>query len=119
MKIEDRLNWSKVMAAKTRAAMVGLLMGGEQVLGKSNTMVPHEDGDLERTGAVTGDVEAVSVAISYRDVAYRGQAVDQHENMALKHDEGRNAKFLELALASERDKVREILAAQMRKAFNG
>lgn len=100
-----------------RASMVGLLIGGELVLGASNQQVPHEDGDLERTGAVSG--ETGRVAISYRDVAYPGQAVDQHEDMTLKHDEGRNAKYLERALQSERDKVLEAVAGQLRKAFGG
>jgi hypothetical protein len=77
--------------------------------------VPHEDGDLERTGAVT--VEGRKAAISYRDVAYKGQATDQHENMTYKHDEGRNAKFLERAMAANRDAALEAVAGRLRKAF--
>lgn len=119
MKIEQRLNLKEVTARKDRAKMVGLLMGGETVLKTSNQRVPHEDGDLERTGAVTGDVEQSKVAISYRDVAYRGQAVDQHENMQLRHDEGRQAKYLESAVADNRDAVLQAVAGQLRKAFNG
>lgn len=105
--------------AAREAAYKGLLIGGELVLGDSNAQVPHEDGDLERTGAVSGDPEAVKVAVSYRDVAYKGQAVDQHENMAYKHDAGRNAKFLEKALVANRDRVREAVAGQLRKRFGG
>jgi hypothetical protein len=118
VKIEQRLNLKTVMAAKDRAKMVGLLMGGEMVLKVSNERVPHEDGDLERTGAVTGDVEESKVAISYRDVAYRGQAVHQHEDMTLKHDEGRQAKYLETALQENRDAVLQAVAGQLRKAFS-
>lgn len=115
--MSGELNIKAATAATREAAYQGLLIGGELVLGDSNSQVPHEDGDLERTGAVSGDPAALKVAISYRDVAYKGQAVDQHENMTLKHDEGRNAKFLEKALAANRDKVREAVAGQLRKRF--
>jgi hypothetical protein len=64
-------------------------------------------------------VEALKVAVSYRDVAYAGQAVHQHEDMSIKHDSGRNAKYLERALASTRDKVLEAVQGQLRKAFGG
>lgn len=101
------------------AAFKGLLIGGELTLQVSNDQVPHEDGDLERTGAVSGDPGSVKVAISYRDVAYKGQAVDQHENMTLNHDPGRNAKYLERAMNSTRDQVLEAVAGQLRKAFGG
>ena len=107
--------------AAREATLAGLLIGGEIVLGTSNEQVPHEEGDLMRTGAVSADDggSRPKVAISYRDVAYRGQAVQQHEDMSLKHDSGRNAKFLERALASNRDTVREAVAGQLRKRFGG
>lgn len=113
------LNIKGANDAARDAAYKGLLLGGELVLGDSNEQIPHEDGDLERTGAVSGDPAAVKVAISYRDVAYKGQAVDQHENMTIKHDDGRNAKFLEKALNANRDRVREAVAGQLRKRFGG
>lgn len=115
------LDFGKGIDAAREGTFEGLMIGGEIVLGVSNEQVPHEDGDLERTGAVSGDAAGAKprVAISYRDVAYKGQAVDQHENMALKHDAGRNAKFLERALAASRDKVREAVAGALRKRFGG
>lgn len=100
-------------------AMDGLLVGGEMVLGVSNDQVPHEDGDLERTGAVTSDAEARKVAISYRDVAYEGQAEQQHEDMTLNHDEGRNAKFLENALNTQGGVVLEAVAGGIRRKIGG
>ena len=119
MRIEGNLNIPGATKAARDASYEGLLIGGELVLGDSNEQVPHEDGDLERTGAVSGDPAAVKVAISYRDVAYRGQAVQQHEDMTLKHDDGRNAKFLERAIAANRDRVREAVAGSLRKRFGG
>lgn len=117
MKMSGGFDFRVPNAMARKAVMVGLLIGGEETLGVSNAQIPHEDGDLERTGAVTGDVDALKVAISYRDVAYPGQAVDQHENMTYHHDSGRNAKFLERALAQTRDRVRDAVAGQLRKAF--
>ena len=120
MKVVGSLDFGKASRAAQEAAYEGLMIGGELVLGDSNEQVPHEDGDLERTGAVSGEKGAKpKVAISYRDVAYRGQAVQQHEDMTLKHDDGRNAKFLERALAANRDRVREALAGALRKRFGG
>lgn len=119
MKYEDRLNIKAAGEKVRNAAFLGLLMGGEVTLGVSNDQVPHEDGDLERTGGVTGDPAALKVAVSYRDVAYRGQAVQQHEDMSLHHDDGRNAKFLERAMAATRDKVLAAVAGQVRKVTGG
>lgn len=119
MRLEGSLNLSGATDIVKRAAFEGLLIGGEEVLGVSNTQVPHEDGDLERTGAVSGDVASMRVAISYRDVAYKGQAVQQHEDLTLKHDEGRNAKYLERALNSLHGKVLEAVAGRIRRATGG
>lgn len=88
----------------------GMLLGGEHVLGVSNERVPHEEGDLERSGAVSQDSEG-RTAISY-DTPY---AVKQHEDTSLNHDPGRQAKFLESALASERETVLNIVAQAIRK----
>ena len=121
MKVVGSINFDGASKAAREASLEGLLVGGELVLGDSNEQVPHEEGDLERTGAVSGEMDAKGpkVAISYRDVAYRGQAVQQHEDMTLKHDSGRNAKFLERALAANRDRVREAVAGALRKRFGG
>jgi hypothetical protein len=41
--------------------------------------------------------------------------VVQHEDMSMKHDAGRNAKFLELAINSEREAVLQIVASTMKQ----
>lgn len=95
---------------KNKGKKRGLLIAGEHVLGVSNERVPHEDGDLERSGAVGQDDEG-RTSISY-DTPY---AVKQHEDTSLHHDAGRQAKYLESALASERDAVLNIVAQSIRK----
>lgn len=104
----------EVMGASDR----GLYLAGENVLAVSNRQVPHEEGDLERDGAVIQGVG--EVAITYgRDAEVAEYAVPVHEDMDAQHDSGRNAKFLENALNSERDRSLEIIAEQQRRAWVG
>lgn len=106
---------ANLLAAKRRvddAGRKGLYAAGEHVLGVSNRQAPIEEGDLIRSGGVSQD-DAGQTAISY-DTPY---AVRQHEDMSLKHDAGRNAKFLEKALASEAPKITELIAAALRGAI--
>lgn len=97
---------NKGVGQKIRGAQQrGLGLAAEHVLGVSNTAVPIEEGTLERSGSISVDERGRRAAISY-DTPY---AVRQHEDMNLHHDSGRSAKFLENALNSEKDAVREIL----------
>lgn len=90
-------------------AAVGLFKAAEHVLQVSNSKVPIEEGTLERSGATSVDVANLKAAISY-DTIY---APKQHEDLTLKHDAGRTAKFLENAMNSERDTVRKIIADEI------
>lgn len=93
-----------------KAKRVSLRTAGLHILGVSNEQVPIEEHDLEESGVVSQN-DAGLTAISY-DTAY---AVKQHEDMSLHHDAGRNAKYLESAMNSEREAVLEILAAGIKK----
>lgn len=111
---------SKVDASKMTGmvtAVIGRLAGGQSsvlnaagyhVLGVANQQVPHETGDLMRSGGVSTDND--SAAIFY-DTPY---AVVQHEDMGLRHDEGRNAKYLENAVRSEEQVVMTMLQAGLK-----
>ena len=96
--------------ARTKeAARHGVQLGLEHVLAESNKLVPLDEGTLERSGKVTmGD--GASGTISY-DTPY---AVRQHEELSYKHLPGRQAKYLEQPLNTERDTVLAIVAATMR-----
>lgn len=102
---------ARVRDGAQKGRLSGLRLGGEHVLGVSNEQVPHEEGDLERSGGVSQDERSGLTAISY-DTDY---AVKQHEDESLHHDAGRNAKFLENALLSERQTVLAIVAEAIRK----
>jgi hypothetical protein len=84
-------NGDEVVAALAGASLDGLELAGEYLLGESNLLVPHEEGDLERSGEVTSDASTGTVAVSYD----RPYAVRQHEELTYRHDQGRQAKYLE------------------------
>lgn len=91
------------------AAQRGLVTAGVHILGVSNERVPYEEGDLARSGGVSA--EGLVVAVSY-DTDY---AVKQHEDMSLSHDDGRQAKFLESAMNSERQTALKLIADPIRR----
>lgn len=98
----------------------GLRLAGRHVLNVSNKQVPHEEGDLERDGAVNVDAEAMQAVISYgrrADTAKYAEA--QHERLDYKHDGGRNAKFLENAMNSEKDAAAAIIQQAIKSEVFG
>jgi hypothetical protein len=103
----------KVMAALRAASYDGLLLGAEHLLTVSSQLAPHEEGDLERSGEVSGDENDMTVAVSYD----RPYAVVQHEDMNLLHDAGKQAKYLEDPMNDEQDTMLDLLASKPRKLF--
>ncbi len=110
----------EVKRRKTEGARRGIWLVLTEALGRSNATVPHEEGDLERDGAASlADGDELRGAISYgRNADTKDYAVVQHEDMTLRHDAGRNAKFLENALNGIRGEAGEIIAASVRKEVN-
>lgn len=106
---------AKAKTLLNRGANKGLRLALLNVLRVSNSQVPHEEGDLERDGGIS--VEGYTrAAIAYgRDAQTRKYAEREHEDMTLKHDAGRNAKFLENAINSTRPQSAEIIAAAIRR----
>lgn len=94
---------SKIVKA---GAVRGLTLGAEYVLGESNQVVPIEEGTLGRSGAASVDPSTLRAAVSY-DTPY---AVRQHEDLSLRHDPGRQAKYLENTMNAEVGAVRKIIA---------
>jgi len=103
-----RIDWNDkgVIAALRGATTEGLSLAAEHLLQVSSGLVPHEEGDLERSGEVSSDPASQSVAVSYD----RPYAVRQHEDMTLRHDEGRQAKYLEQPMSTERDTMLALIA---------
>lgn len=93
-----------------RAAARGLEMAAEYVLGESNKIVPLDDGVLERSGKTAVDEATLNVVITY-DTPY---AVRQHEELTWKHAPGRQAKYLETAINTNRQEALRLMQSQLR-----
>jgi hypothetical protein len=111
--IRAEVNWNGDTAdhRATDGAQHGLRLGAEHILQVSNTVVPIEEGTLERSGVASQ--EGLEAAVSY-DTVY---ARYQHERLDLRHANGRTAKYLENSANAEADTVAEIIAAELRRAL--
>ena len=108
-----KLNLGQLDKQMQEGAVRGLRIGMEHVLQVSREEVPHEEGTLERSGTPSVDPVALIGAVSY-DTVY---AIKQHEDLTLKHDDGRKAKYLEDPWDAEAGTVQEIIAAEIRRAL--
>lgn len=95
-----------IIARSHKGAVRGLALAGEHLLGEARKRVPIEEHILEESGAASVDEQNLRGAVSF-DTPY---AVRQHEDMHLRHDEGREAKYLENAFNAEQDAVAQIIA---------
>lgn len=107
---DDRLD--RFLAAVLDGAERGLTLGAEHLLAKANETVPIEEGTLGRSGRATVDAASLEAAVSY-STPY---AVKQHEDLSLRHDDGRTAKWLEVAANAEADTIGRILEGQIDEA---
>lgn len=106
MRIEDRIDWSRlkindadIEAALARAAQV--------ILEESNNLAPKESGDLASTGSVkVNRGGAKTVGIEYSSV----YAHWIHEHLWFKHPHGGQAKFLETAMLTKGDETLNAIA---------
>jgi len=103
----------KAKAKAKKGSAEGLFKGAEHILESSRRLVPIEEGTLERSGVSSVDAGALRAAVSY-DTPY---AVIQHEAMNFRHDSGRQAKYLEQPLNSERGTVLEIIARAVKSGL--
>lgn len=108
-----RLNTNQVSRAERAGAARGLRLAAEHLLEVSRQLVPIEEGTLERSGVASVDERDLRAAVSY-DTPY---AVRQHEELTWRHDEGRQAKYLEDPMNSERRRMADIIAAEIRRSL--
>ena len=115
-----RTRLQQLRQQRDQGARKGLLRAATHVRDVSNTQVPFEEGDLARDGAASVADDGLKAAVSYgRDPEVKAYAERQHEDMTLRHDAGRNAKFLENALNSERDAVLQMVRDETASAMGG
>jgi len=108
-----KLNVGAIRQAERAGAIKGLQKAAEHLLEVSRELVPIEEGTLERSGVASVDEAELRAAVSY-DTPY---AVRQHEDLTLKHDEGRQAKYLEEPMNTERSTMLDIVAAEIRRSL--
>ena len=94
-----------------RRAARGVQLAAEHVLAESKKEVPLEEGTLERSGTASADEATRTGAVSYDTVYARGQ----HEELTWRHAPGRKAKYLEDPMNRERERVAQIIAAEIRR----
>lgn len=112
-----RLEWHGERAEQLvdAAAVRGLGIGAEHLLGVSRQQVPLEEATLERSGATSVDAGSFTASVSY-DTPY---AARQHEELTWRHDPGRKAKYLEDPHHSEAQVVGELIATTIRRTLRG
>lgn len=94
------------------AADHGATLAGEQILTTARHRAPIEEGTLERSGAVSAPHDG-TVTIHF-DTPY---AVRQHEELGYRHDDGRQAKYLETAMHDDADVALRLAAHAIRTAL--
>ncbi len=110
-------HWDGAVIAEkmTAAAARGLNILGEHVLNESNDRVPLDEATLQRSGQVNVDPVTLEANITY-DTPY---ARRQHEDLTLRHPNGRRAKFLESAWRESKHLAPKIIGEQIRRALRG
>ncbi|WGJ86115.1 hypothetical protein [Gordonia sp. SMJS1] len=101
-----------VIAALEEAAERGLQAGADLLLDESNRLAPIETGDLIRSSNTAVDPERA--VVGYNSV----YGPRQHEDLSYRHDEGRQAKFLETAAHRHADRIIEAVADEFRDALS-
>lgn len=96
-----------------RLAAEGLQQALEHTLGEARKIVPLDEGTLERSGRVVMD--GLNGTISF-DTIY---AVVQHERLDFKHLPGRQAKYLEQPMNTERNTMLQLMAVPLRRWLRG
>ncbi len=100
----------RVVPDVKEAAARGLAIAADHVYRVAANLAPIEEGTLARSGGPSVDQGKLTAAISF-DTPY---AARQHEELHWRHDSGKQAKFLESAMNSEKDAVTQIIADTIR-----
>lgn len=103
-------NGDKIAAAVRKATHQAARLSGEHLRTTAVNRTPVETGTLRNSAKVSGD--GGRVAVSYNTPYAR----KQHEELGYRHKDGQ-AKYLESATVSERGKIRQIIAQQIKGAL--
>lgn len=96
-----------------RMVSEGIARALEHTLGVATALVPLDEGPLQRSGKVI--VNGLNGSISY-DTPY---AIVQHEDLSFRHAPGRQAKYLEQPMNTERETMLALSAVGFRTWLRG
>lgn len=108
-----RITWGGAEGLDAALIERAMQAGAEHLLEESNRIAPIETGDLIRSG--TARAEGAEAAVGY-SAPY---AARQHEELGYRHDEGREAKYLENAMIRHREAIGETIADTLRQGLDG
>jgi hypothetical protein len=113
----DDVEWNgpEISAIFEGASMEGLELAAEHLLQVSSFLAPHEEGILALSGEVSKEEAGLVAAVSF-DTPY---AVRQHEELTWRHAEGKQAKYLENPMTTERETMLALVARPLRDALGG
>lgn len=106
-------NFGLVKEVAEKAAMKGLKLLAENILGESQKLVPVDTGILQKSGTMTTDKANKTVTISY-NTPY---ALKQHEDGSLKHPRGGEAKYLERPFNEKAGQAENFIGNELYKAM--
>ena len=105
----------KVTEAMREAAREGVYEAAEHLLTEANKTVPHDEGTLERSGAVSLDEEEIMSAVSY-DTPYARWLHESEPGEINFRGSGRR-KWLERAKNEQADRINKFIAEKIKSAM--
>lgn len=107
-----KLDWNdKSIKGATKSALIkSLKNGAEVILDESNKLVPIDEGTLANSGNTSFDEAKLTAYVSY-DTPY---ALRVHDDMNLKHKNGRQSRFLSTALKLNRTRIIDYMKSQLK-----
>lgn len=106
MALED--NTSQVIGQIADAWTVAMQAGADELLDRSNRLVPVDDGELRDSGVAKAEGKKAAVAYT------APHAMKQHERLDFEHSGGGQAKFLETAALANASAIEQAIAGVMR-----
>ncbi|QDM56357.1 minor head protein [Gordonia phage Sidious] len=107
MALED--NTDQVIDQIVDAWTAAMQAGADELLDRSNRLVPVDDADLRDSG--TAEAEGKKAAVAYT----APHAMKQHERLDFDHPNGGQAKFLETAALANASAIEQAIAEAMRE----
>lgn len=110
-------NWrgDQIIEEKNQAVAQALYKGISHILNEANNIAPKDEGTLIQTSAVDVDPDA-GVANAFYVQKY---AARLHEHPEYNFQGGRQGKWLEKTILAEGDRVREIMANEIKERMGG